>query len=148
LQVVNGMPVHIINPKKGRRGIVVVQTVLFVCALLCPVQSDFVCGQPQTKLKTSERLRFQVTDSKTDVPVPGAAVSLVYWQKNTTTKDKKEIEGKTDTNGLADFLRVEADKMAVSVTAKGYRSCWRWIHPNESVEPIHIRLEKWVHQTK
>lgn len=142
------MPGQIINPKKGRRGIVIVQTVLFVCALLCPLQSDFVSGQPQTKLRTSERLRFQVTDSKTDVLVPGAAVSLVYWQKNTTTKDKKEIEGKTDTNGLADFLRVEADKMAVSVTAKGYRSCWRWIHPNESVEPIQIRLEKWVHQTK
>ena len=140
--------VRIINPKKGRRGIVVVQTVLFVCALLCPVQSDFVSGQPQTKLKTSERLRFQVTDSKTDVPVPGAAVSLVYWQKNTTTKDKKEIEGKTDTNGLADFLRVEADKMAVSVTAKGYRSCWRWIHPNESAQPTRIRLERWGYQTK
>jgi len=140
--------VRIINPKKGRRGIVIVQTVLFVCALLGPLQSDFVSGQPQTKLKTSERLRFQVTDSKTDVPVPGAAVSLVYWQKNTTTKDKKEIEGKTDTNGLADFLRVEADKMAVSVTAKGYRSCWRWIHPNKSVEPTRIRLERWGYQTK
>ena len=142
------MPGQIISPNKGRRGIVVVHTVLFVCALLGPLQSDFVSGQPQTKLKTSERLRFQVTDSKTDVPVPGAAVSLVYWQKNTTSKDKKEIEGKTDTNGLADFLRVEADKMAVSVTAKGYRSCWRWIHPNDSLEPTRIRLETWVYRTK
>jgi hypothetical protein len=148
LQVVNGMPVQIISPKEGRRGIVVVQTVLFVCALLFSVQSDFVSGQPQTKLKTSERLRFQVTDSKTDVPAAGAAVSLVYWQKNTTTKDKKEIEGKTDTNGLVEFARVEADKISISVTAKGYRSCWRWIHPNESGEPIRIRLEKWGYQTK
>jgi hypothetical protein len=142
------MPSQITNPKKGRRRIVVVQTVLFVCALLCPLQSDFVAGQPQSKLKTSERLRFQVTDSKTDVPVPGAVVSLVYWQKDTTTKDKMEIQGKTDTNGLADFLRVEADKMAVSVTAKGYRSCWRWIHPNKSVEPTRIRLERWVYRSK
>src|ERR1700675_4755624 len=126
----------------------IVRTILFVSVLLGALQSDFLFGQPQSKPKTIERLRFQVTDSENDVPIPSAAVSLVYWQKNTTTKDKKEIEGKTDTNGLADFLRVEADKMAVSVTAKGYRSCWRWIHPNESVEPIHIRLEKWVHQTK
>jgi hypothetical protein len=142
------MPGQIISPNKGRRGIVVVHTVLFVCALLCPLESDFVSGQPQTKLKTSERLRFQVTDSETDVPVPDAAVSLVYWQKDTTTKDKKEIEGKTDANGLADFLRVEANKMAVSVTAKGYRSCWRWIHPNDSLEPTRIRLERWVYRTK
>lgn len=142
------MPGQIISPNKGRRGIVVVHTVLFVCALLCPLESDFVSGQPQTKLKTSERLRFQVTDSETDVPVPDAAVSLVYWQKDTATKDKKEIEGKTDANGLADFLRVEANKIAVSVTAKGYRSCWRWIHPNDSLEPTRIRLERWVYRTK
>jgi uncharacterized GH25 family protein len=105
-------------------------------------------GHPQTKLKTIERLRFRVTDSESDVPIPGAAVSLVYWQKNTTTLHKKEIEGKTDTNGLAEFPRVEADKTAVSVTMKGYRSCWRWIHPNDSVEATRIRLERWVYQTR
>jgi uncharacterized GH25 family protein len=105
-------------------------------------------GQPQSKPKTIEPLRFQVTNSENDVPIPGAAVSLVYWQKNTTTKDKKEIEGQTDTNGLAEFPRVEADKMAVNVTVKGYRSCWRWIHPNESVELTRIRLERWVYRTK
>jgi hypothetical protein len=142
------MPGQIINPKKRRRGIVLVQTALFVCALLCPLQSAFVSGQPQAKLKTSERLRFQVTDSESNVPIPGAVVSLVYWKKNSTTQEKKEIEGKTDTNGLADFPRVEADKMAVSVTMKGYRSCWRWIHPNDSVEATRIRLERWVYQTK
>jgi hypothetical protein len=143
-----GMPGQIINQKKGRRGIVVVQTVLSVCALLCPLQSDFLFGQPQSKPKTIEPLRFQVTNSENDVPIPGAAVSLVYWQKNTTTKDKKEIEGQTDTNGLAEFPRVEADKMAVNVTVKGYRSCWRWIHPNESVQLTRIRLERWVYRTK
>ena len=142
------MPVQIISPKKGRRGIGVVQTVLFVCALLCPAQSDFVACQPQSKLKTSERLRFQVTDSKTDVHIPGATVSLVYWQKNAATKDKKEIEGKTDTNGLVEFRAVQADKVALSVTAKGYRSCWHWIHPNDSLEPTRIRLERWVYRTK
>jgi uncharacterized GH25 family protein len=105
-------------------------------------------GQPQSKPKAIEPLRFQVTNSENDVPIPGAAVSLVYWQKNTTTQEKKEIEGKTDTNGLAEFPRVEADKMAVSVTMKGYRSCWRWIHPNDSVEATRIRLERWVYQTK
>jgi hypothetical protein len=142
------MPGQIISPNKGRRGIVVVHTVLIVCALLCPLESDFVCAQPQTKLKTIDGLRFQVTDSENDVPIPGAAVSLVYWQKNTPTKDKKEIEGKTDTNGLVKFPGVEADKVALSVTAKGYRSCWRWIHPNDSLEPTRIRLERWVYRTK
>jgi hypothetical protein len=126
----------------------VVQTILFVCVLLGPLQWDFLSGYPQTKLKAIERLRFQVTDSESNVPIPGAVVSLVYWKKKTTTQEKKEIEGKTDTNGLADFPRVEAAKMAVSVTMKGYRSCWRWIHPNDSVEATRIRLERWVYQTK
>ena len=126
----------------------VVRTVLSACVLLCPLQSEFLSGQPQGKPKTIERFRFRVTDSEDDIPVPRATVSLVYWQKNATTKDKKEIEGKTDTNGLAEFPRIEADKMAVNVTAKGYRSCWRWIHPNESVEPTSIRLERWVYPTK
>jgi hypothetical protein len=133
---------------KGWRGMVMVQTILFVCVLLCTLQSDFLSGQPQTKLKTIARFRFQVTDSEEYVPIPGATVSLVYWQKNATTKDKKEIEGMTDPNGLAEFPAVEADNIAVSVTAKGYRSCWRWIHPNESVEPTRIRLERWVYRTK
>ena len=142
------MPGQIINPKKGRRGMAIVQTILFACVLLGPLHWDFLSGHPQNKLKTIERLRFQVTDFQSDVPIPGAAVSLVYWQKNGTTQDRKEIEGKTDTNGLADFPRIAADKMAVSVTMKGYRSCWRWIHPNESVEATRIRLERWVYQTK
>jgi hypothetical protein len=126
----------------------IVQTIVFVCVLLGPLQWDFLSGHAQTNLKTMERLRFQVTDSESDVPIPGAAVSLVYWQKNATTQDKKEIEGKTEPNGLADFPRIEADKMAVSVTMKGYRSCWRWIHPNDSVEATRIRLERWVYHTK
>ena len=126
----------------------IVQTIFFVCVLLGPLQWAFLSGQPQIKLKTIERLRFQVTDSKSDVPIAGAAVSLVYWQKNATTLDKKEIKGKTDTNGLAEFPRVDADKTAVSVTMKGYRSCWRWIHPNDSVEATRIRLERWVYQTR
>ena len=140
--------VRIINPKKGRRGIVVVRTILPFCVLFCSLQPDFLSGQPQSKPRTIERFRFRVTDSEDDIPVPGATVSLVYWQKNAATKDKKEIEGKTDTNGLVEFPVVEADKMAVSVMAKGYRSCWRWIHPNESVEPTRIRLERWVYRTK
>lgn len=132
----------------GWRGIAVCQTILVLCVLLVPTQWDFGSAQPQTKPKIMEQLRFRVTDSENDVSVAGATVSLVYWQKNATTKDKKEIEGKTDNNGLVEFPRVDADKMAVSVAAKGYRSCWRWIRPNESEETTSIRLERWVYRTK
>jgi hypothetical protein len=104
--------------RKRWRGIDVFQTVIFTCVLLYPFQWDSVSGQTQTKLKTIERFRFQVTDSENDIPIPGAAVSLVYWQKRATTEVKMEIERYTDTNGLAEFPSVEADKMAVSVTVK------------------------------
>jgi hypothetical protein len=72
----------------------------------------------------------------------------VYWKKSGTTVEKKEIEGKTDRNGLAEFPRVETDKLALSVTLKGYRSFWRWIGPSGLVGPTRIRLEKWVARNK
>ena len=81
----------------------IVRTIFFVCVLLGPLQWDFLSSYPQTKLKAIERLRFQVTDSESNVPIPGAVVSLVYWKKNTTTQEKNEIEGKTDTNGWPTF---------------------------------------------
>src|ERR1700730_8713748 len=120
-----GPPVRSSARGKGWRGTALFRTIFFVCVLLGPLQWDSVFGHPQTKSKTTERLRFLVTDSKNNVPIPGATVILVYWQKGATTKAKKEIEGETDTNGLAEFPSVEANKMAVVLQHKGYLSCWR-----------------------
>jgi hypothetical protein len=39
---------------------------------------------------------------------------------------RKEIKVNTDKNGLAEFPRLEAYKLTISVTAKAYRSYWRW----------------------
>ena len=69
-------------------------------------------------------------------------------QKKGTNEVRKEIEIKTDKNGLAEFPRLEAYKLAVSVTVKGYRSYWRWIRPDDSKAVIRIRLEKWANARK
>jgi hypothetical protein len=61
---------------------------------------------------------------------------------------KKEIELKTDKNGIAEFPKVTADKFAVSVLVKGYKPCWRWIRTNRSEELIRMRLEKWASTPK
>jgi len=142
--VIHGTPGQIIGQK---RRTAVVQTVVLVCVFLCPFsESSAARAHAQTKpsRETSDQFRFKVTDSENDLPIPGAAVSLVYWRRKESGEEKKEIELKTDKNGIAEFPRLTADKFAVSVFAKGYRPCWRWIRSNGAEELIRLRLEKWA----
>ena len=92
----------------------------------------------------SEHYRFQVVDGETDIPVPGAQVSLRYLQTNGTTETRKEIERNTNKQGIAEFPVLEAHKLVVSVTAKGYRFYCRWIQANASTEITRVRLERWA----
>jgi hypothetical protein len=87
---------------------------------------------------------LQVTDGESDLPVPGADICVSYMQKKGTNEVRKEIEVKTDKNGMAEFPRLEAYKLTVSVTAKGYRSYWRWIRTDAGSNPSRIRLEGWA----
>jgi hypothetical protein len=133
------------------RSTAVAQTVIWVCVLLCPLpESSAARAHAQTKpsRETSDQFRFKVTDSETDLPIPDASVSLAYWRRKESSEEKKEIELKTDKNGIAEFPRVTAEKFAVSVVAKGYKPSWRWIRSNRPEEIIRVRLEKWVSTPK
>jgi hypothetical protein len=130
-----------------RRTTAAVQTVAFVCVLVCSLaENPAAQGYPQFKssAETKERFRFQVTNPENYFPIPGAAVSLIYRQKKATAEEKKEIDAKTDKDCLAEFPRIHSDRLAVSVTVNGYRSCWRWIRPDRSREPIRLRTDRWV----
>jgi hypothetical protein len=134
-----------------RRRTEVVQTVIWICVLLCLLpESSAAQAHAQTKpsQETGDQFRFKVTDSDNDLPIPEATVSLVYWRRKDSAEEKKEMELKTDKNGIAEFPRVAAKKIAVSVIVKGYRPCRRWIRSNGSEELIRIRLEKWVSTPK
>jgi hypothetical protein len=136
---------------EGRLGIAMVQTVLFVCVLLYPLPDTSAArahGRTKPARETSNRFRFRVTESESDVPIPEASVALVYWSGKKSAEEKKEIEVKTDNNGIAIFPRVVAEKFAVSVIVKGYKPCWRWIRSNGSEELIRVRLEKWASTPK
>jgi hypothetical protein len=130
-----------------RRRTAGVRIVIWVCVLLCPLlEGSTTRSHAQTKAsrETSDQFRFKVTDSENDLPIPGATVSLLYWRRKDSAEEKKEIELKTDKNGIAEFPKVTAEKFAVSVIVKGYKSCWRWIRSNGSEELIRMRLEKWA----
>jgi hypothetical protein len=132
---------------EGRLGIAVIQTVLYVFVLLYPLPDSSAGrahGQTKPAREPSGRFRFRVADSENDLPIPGAAVALVCWSRKDSAEEKKEIELKTDKNGIAEFPRVVAEKVAVSVSVKGYRPYWRWIRANGSEELIRMRLEKWA----
>jgi DNA-binding MarR family transcriptional regulator len=59
-------------------------------------------------------------------------------QKKGANEVRKGI--KTDENGLAEFPRLERHTLTVSVTAKGYRSYFRWIRADTGSSPARIRL--------
>jgi hypothetical protein len=125
--------------------------IVFLCLLAGPISKDLTARCPPQDKPTSEArdgYHFQVTDAESDVPVPEAQVSLAYWQKKVAREVRKEIEVKTDKKGLVEFPRLEAHKLAVSVTVRGYRSYWRWIRPEGSNGLMRIRLEKWVSARK
>jgi hypothetical protein len=130
-----------------RRRTACVRIVIWVCVLLCPLpEGSTTRAHAQTKPSrdTSDQFRFRVTDSETDLPIQDASVSLVYWRRKESAEEKKEIELKTDKNGITEFPRVTAEKFAVSVVVKGYKPSWRWIRSNRPEELIRVRLEKWV----
>jgi hypothetical protein len=134
-----------------RRTMAVVPTVIWVCVLLCPLpRGSGTRARAQTKpsRETTDQFRFKVTDSETGLPIQDASVSLVYWRRKESADEEKQIELKTDKNGIAEFPRVTAEKFAVSVVVKGYKPSWRWIRPNRPEELIRIRLEKWVSTPK
>ena len=134
-----------------RRSTAVVRIVIWVCVLLFPLLEGSTTRshtQAKPSRETSDQFRFKVTDSENDLPIPGATVALLYWRRKDSVEEKKEIELKTDKNGIAEFPSVKAEKFAVSVLVKGYKPSWRWIRSNQPEELIRVRLEKWVSTPK
>jgi len=124
---------------------------VILCILICPY-SWISAAQSSSQGKPSSNARggyrFQVADADSDLPVPGAEVCLSYIQKTGTTEVRKEIEVKADTNGRAEFPRLEAHKLVLSVTAKGYRSQLRWIRHDASPSPVRVHLQRWATRRK
>jgi hypothetical protein len=143
--------VSLVDRIARRHRTTLVQTGVVLCALLCALPGDsavFAASQAKTFRGTTDRVYFKVTDSENDLPVPQATICVVYRQKVESGDAKREMELKTDKNGIAEFPKVEGNSLAVSVAAKGYRTLWRWIQPNQSEELIRIRVEKWASSPK
>lgn len=90
-----------------------------------------------------EVFRFEVSDAENNRPLPNASVTIALWRHENGVEQKKELESRTDENGVAVFPKVQVEKLAVSVEAKGYRSTSRWISLNDFGHAIRIRLDKW-----
>jgi hypothetical protein len=90
-----------------------------------------------------EVFRFEVSDAENNRPLSNVSVTIAVWRHENGVEQKKELESRTDDNGIAVFPKIRVEKLAVSVEAKGYRSTSRWINPNDLGDAIRIRLEKW-----
>jgi hypothetical protein len=128
----------------------VIRRLFFLCVLASPlcVLADHRAPEKKQSSKPNDGYRFEITDAESNFPVSSAVVSLAYWQTKGTGEVRKEIEVRTDKKGLAEFPRLEADKLMVSVTSTGYRSYWRWIRADSSQGTTRIALEKWPKRTR
>jgi hypothetical protein len=111
-------------------------------------RGDLWSRSEKRSLKSDGQIRLEVSNSEDDRPIPGASVVLVYWQKTDFRLEKKEIETKSDANGVAEFSQVLAGKVAISVKVKGFRPYWHWLQTSWPQEPIRIRLEAWANRRK
>jgi hypothetical protein len=96
----------------------------------------------------SEVLRFEVSDAENNRPLANASVTIALWRHENGVEQRKELESRTDENGVAVFPKVQVEKLAVSVEAKGYKSISRWINPKDFGHAIRIRLDKWTRVRK
>jgi hypothetical protein len=100
-------------------------------------------NNPGASPQHGDTFRFEVCDGENNRPLPNASVTLVLWQRENGGQRRKELEARTDENGVAVFPSVQVEKLTVSVEAKGYRSISRWINPKDLGRAIRIRLDKW-----
>jgi len=100
-------------------------------------ESGLNMSSPQHK----DVFRFEVRDGESDQPLPNTSVTVVLWQHDNGAQRRKELEGRTDENGVVVFPKVQVEKLTVSVEAKGYRSISRWINPKDFDRAIRIRLD-------
>ena len=92
---------------------------------------------------SDEVLRIEVSDAENNRPLPNASVTIALWRHEKGIEQKKELESRTNENGVAVFSKIQGEKLAVSVEARGYRSTSRWINPKDFGHAIRIRLDKW-----
>jgi len=133
-----------------RRSAFVFRACVATCVLLspfCEAPAAFPPPQRDAHAPKVERIHLQVIDSRDDHPLSGATVVLIYWQKNKAGIEKKEIDILTDENGKAQFEKIGADKFPVNVSAKGFRSCWRWLRIESLKTATRIQLERWAERS-
>jgi len=105
-------------------------------------------SQEKPSLRSNGHIQLQITNSEDDRPIPDATVCLVYWQRTDFRLEKKEIETKSDENGIAEFSGVPVGKVVVSVSIKGFRPYWHWLQTTSPQEPVRIRVEAWANRHK
>ena len=103
---------------------------------------------PNPRRSRGEALRLEVCDQESNHPLSNAKVTIVLWREENGLQKKKELESRTDKDGVAAFPNVQAEKIAVNVDARGYRSVLRWINPKDLGRVIRIRMEKWRRVSK
>jgi len=88
-------------------------------------------------------------DSTTSRNLSQATVTLVVWRKKESGDDKVELQGKTDEQGFVEFSNIEANRIAVTVTMKGFRPYWRWMHTTDRRRGTStIKLVPWISMHK
>jgi hypothetical protein len=126
------------------------QVVMRLCALLCLVTtlSDATNRQAGSASQTTNRIRFRITDSENGRALTHVCIRVVYHEDKIAGTARKELEVKTNEDGIAEIPKPKVERLAVEVEANGYQRHWLWVRSDRFEEVIHIRLEKWTRSAK
>jgi hypothetical protein len=99
-------------------------------------------GQERDAAKKLVRLRIEVTAAESGHPLEGAQVTLRYSREGLSSSEKpREVNGKTDKEGVFAPPPVPSGKASVEVTAAGRKTHLRWYEIAKDNGVLSIRLE-------
>ncbi len=115
--------------------------VLFLpAAVLC--QSNSQLKGKAEKQGGTTKLRIEVTAGEKNQPVENASVYVRYVEEGLLKEKKREMNVKTNREGVAKVPDVPRGKVLIQVIAEGWKTFGRWYELDSDEQTIKIHLEK------
>lgn len=124
------------------RGAVVVLLMTSQLPWLTDSTKSLIAQTKEDSEKT-QGAQLEVTDSDDGQPVAGAEILVTYWIQKKRTVMRRELELRTNAEGIAQLPKIQAERIVITVKAVGYRDCSLWLKAGVRGRNVEIQLEKW-----
>jgi len=120
--------------------------VVVMLAMFLPVgafgQSNSQAKRKAEKQSGATRLRIEVTAGEKGQPVENASVYVRYVEESLLKNKNREMNLKTNRDGVVKVPEVPRGKALIQVIAEGWKTFGRWYNLESDEQTIKIHLEK------